>query len=305
MSDSKKYNNFSDKLLKQLPKLKPGEKIKFQLNGVRPDKQTGKMICPNSFSLRPFDRIFDPYAGENGEYVDVAYILGEAPAPVDSNKQSITRFGRVRFTRTTAGTIEIIGGHKEMEKMLPLLFFSNYNQSNVGKPWYVKPEGKHVFHQIETTKKAKDDLATQKRKHQAKSLVMDMDEGQVHEISSGLFPNTYHAMSNEERTLQLIKIAEKTPEKILDLDKNVEVKSTAFIEECLKAGIININKTKQQFEWADDKTKICSIKPGQTPHNSLKRYFMTDEGMEVLEGLEKQLAIAKKPKKDKTEKAEV
>lgn len=292
------------------------EKIRFQLNGVYIDKVTKKLVCPTSFSVGHLDRIYDPWAIEikdakgkvidhEGDYVDIAYILREVPAPKDSSRDSIVDFGRVEFFRSGAGIIEIIGGQREMEKLLPVLFFHNRNSSNVGKPWFVKPNGKTVFHQIETAKKANTDLKSALKIDRAIAIITEMSDEEVNIAAAGLIPNRYNGLDLNERILALRKIANYAPEKILDLSKNVEVRTTAFIEECLKAGIINMDKTKNQFVWADDKTKICMIKTGITPHNSLKRYFMTDEGTEVLASLEKQLEISKQSKKEKTSTAVV
>lgn len=83
----------------------------------------------------------------------------------------------------------------------------------------------------------------------------------------------------------------------------MEVQTTALIEEFLKAKLIVIDMPRSRVQWFDDKTMICIIKPGQTAHNSLKRYFMTPEGLETLKSLESSLALSKASKKDKTEKA--
>lgn len=313
----KQYNNLSPKLMAFLPKLKPGEKMKFQLNGIYVDKITKKLVCPTSFNMASIDRIYDPWAkvlkkgvGKNeteyeGDYVDIAFINREQPASADSPRATVIEFGRVEFLRTNAGVIEVIGGNRRTEKILLFLFFNNRNTTNIGKPWFVKPTAKAVFHLIETTENAKRDLRGELKIDQAKAAITDMTHEEVETAAAGLFPNTYNGMNHHQKILQLRKYANKTPDKILDLSKNVEVKTTAFIEECLKAELIDLNTDKKQFIWHDDQTEICSIKPGATPHNSLKKYFMTEEGVEVLEALERQLALAKASKKDKTEKAVV
>lgn len=307
MAEIKKYNNLSKKLAEHLPKLKPDEKLKFQLNGIYIDKITRKLVCPNSYSILPTDRIYDPWGGEDGkgDYIDLAYITGERPAKVDSSRDSIIQFGRIEFKAVQAGVVEIRGGRKDQEKLLALMFFNNRNTTNVGKPWFVKPVGKGIFHQIETTKKAKATLAGELKVDKAKDIITKMTTEELDLAAAGLMPSTYHHQSHEERVLSLRAIASNNPDKIIDLSKDVEVKTTAFIEECLKAHLIEMDKGREQFVWADDKTKICSIKAGTTPHNSLKRYFQTDMGMEVLVSLEKQLEIAKSSKKEKTAKAVV
>lgn len=302
MQEIKKYNNLSKKLREFLPKLKPQEKIKFQLNGIYIDPVTRKLVCPNSYALLPTDRIYDPWGGVDGkgDYVDLAYILREIPAPADSPKDAIIEFGRIAFKAVSAGTVEIVGGDRQTEKLLPLLFFNNKNTTNVGKDWFVKPVGKGVFHQLEPSKKAKSTLQGELLIDKAKAILSAMSEEEIDAAAAGLMPATYHHQSPDERMLGLRGIAARDANKIINLSKDVEVKTTSFIESCLKAGIIELDKQKNMFVWPDDKTKICTIKAGQTPHNSLKRYFQTDSGIEVLVALEKQLELAKASKKDKT-----
>lgn len=307
MYEIKKYNNFSKKLKEHLPKLKPNEKIKFQLNGIYIDKITRKLVCPNSFAVLPTDRIYDPWGGDDGkgDYIDVAYISGERPAKADSSRDSIVTFGKIQFKAVTAGVIEIIGGRLDQEKLLALLFFNNRNTTNVGKPWFVKPVGKGIFHQIETTKKAVATLQGELLIDKAKDVISAMTPEEVDAAAAGLMPSKYHSQTPEQRILGLRAIAVKDANKIIGLSKDVEVKTTAFIEECLKAHVIELDKAKGQFIYPDDKTMICTIKAGQTPHNSLKRYFQTDDGIEVLVSLEKQLALSKASKKEKTTQAVV
>lgn len=298
-----------------IPTLKPGEKIRFELNGIHHDKITGKLVCPNSYALKPYDRIFDPWGGAankdnkeygfDGAYVDIAYIEREIPAPQDSNRDTVVEFGRVKFLKTLAGSIEIIGGRREMEGMLPYLFFSNKNTTNADKPWFIRPQGVLAFHQVEKRKKAAEKLKTELRIDKAKAIITNMDNNEIDAAAAGLAPDRHRSMSPEDKVLELRRIAARNPEKIIDLSKDVEVRTTAFIEECLKAQIIDLDNNKNQFVWSDDKTKICAIKAGSTPHNSLKRFFMTDNGAEVLDQMEKQLELSKKPKKEKTEKVVV
>ena len=295
-----------------MPRLSPGEKVRFQLNGLYYDKQTKRLVCPNSKALVPTDRIYDPWAEYDektkeytGAYVDLAYILRERPAGDDSQRDSLIELGRIEFKRSDAGVIEVIGGNLEKEKMYPFLFFNNRNAANAGKPWHVKPNGSYVYTLMDKGMKSKQTLKTELMKDKAKDIVMKMSDEELDSAASGLFPSTYARMEKEEKVLALRDIAIKDPKKIMDLSQNIDVQTTAFIEECLVAGIIEQDKNKQNFIWPDDKMVICTIKPGQTPHTSLKRFFMTPEGVEVLSALERQLELSKKSKKDKTTKAAV
>ena len=311
MAESKKYNNFSKKLLAFLPKLERGQTLRFQLEGVYVDKVTKKLVCPKSKNLPKVDRIWDPWGGQTGkgaaaqyegDYVDIGLIIREVPAPQDSARDTVVEFGKVEFFQTFAGIIEVHGGNLAEERMLPMLFFCNRNKSNVGKPWFIKPPGKAIYSQLQKEQKAKEDLSKELRIDQAKALISKFTEEEVKTAAAGLMPHQYRSMTNEQRILSLRALAVSNPDKILDLSGDVAVQTTALIEAFLQAHLIKIDQTKGQVLWVDDNSTICLIKPGQTPHNSLKHYFMTDIGNEVLKTLEKQLELSKASIKDKTEK---
>jgi hypothetical protein len=210
----------------------------------------------------------------------------------------------VEFLGTNSGFIEIEGGNMEHMKLMPLLFFHNKNKSNVGKPWYVK-DGQPVFHQVEPEKDAETDLEKGARIDSARKAVMEMTEEELSSAALSVLGGKSRSLSPSEQRLELRGIASINPEKIITLSKDVDIKAMGFIEECIKSGLIFIDKKKSEIQWADDKVKIVSIKSGQTAHTTLKRHFLTDDGKMVLETLEKQMEIANRSKKQKTSKAAV
>lgn len=311
---TQEYNKFSPKLRAELPKLKKGEKLRFQLLNARIDEHFKRLVCPNSLYLTGIDRIYDPWAKESkgsggkieyeGDYIDIAFVDRENPAPRDSQRDKVIKIGEIGFLRANGGMIELVGGNMAHEKMLPYLFFCNKNQSNVDKPWFVKPEGKPVYKTLEPSNDALKQLKKDKLIDQARLMITDMSQEERNQVAKGLIPNLYSRLSTDEIELQLRDIATKNPQKIMDVNKDVEVQTTAFIETCVKAGLIEYNKEKTQWEWADDHTMIVRVKAG-VPHNALKRYFMTEEGIEVLSQLEKLLEVNSNPKeKEKKEKVE-
>jgi hypothetical protein len=300
---TKQYNNLSPKLREHLPKLNPGDKVRFQLLGVYTDPITRKFICPRSSNIKPVDRIYDPWAHERkvggkvtyeGDYVDISYIIREVPAPKDSLRDSVVEFGEITFMNSDAGMIEIQGGRLEEERRLLFLFFSNSNASNVGKPWYIKPVSKSKYKMLAPNAEAKKTLEREAMVDRARSIIMNMTPEEVTEAARGLFPNKYYSLGNDERIMELREIAATHPEKILNASKDVDTQAVAFIERLLTEKIIAIDDKKHQWIWADDKTKICTINDNSAPHNALKRYFMTDEGRETLSTLEGILGSASK-----------
>ena len=297
----RKYNELSSKLKAKIPKLQKGESIKFQVLGVYMDKVTGRFICPNKVRVLPTDRIYDPWSGKKlqgkdeyeGGYVDIAFVRSERPAGQDSMRDTIVSFGDIVFSKIHAGVIEIHGGNKKEEKMLEYLYLSNYNKSNEGKPWYIKPTGAHMFQIIDNDKTASDKLEMEKKRDKAKDIIMKMSEDEINRVSAGLFPQRYNSMKFDTRVLELRKIAEKDPAKIFGLSDNVGIKMNTIIEKALKERLIILNDNKTEVQWGDDKTRICTVKPNQAPHTSIRRYFQTPEGAGVLESIEQLLSNQK------------
>ena len=311
MAEPKKYNNFSPELKSLLPKLKKGEKVRFQLERVHYDKITKKLVCPKSVTLAKVDRIYDPWAIKTGkgavakyegDYVDIAVVVRESPASQTSLRDTITDFGTIKFTNTFAGIIEIHGGNRSDEKMLPYLFFSNRNKSNIGKEYFIKADGKPIFKLLEPEKTATTDLTAELRIDKALAMITEMDDDTLNTAAAGLMPNKHQKLTKDQKILALRALAKNNATKILDLSSDVSVQTTALIEEFLKAKLICISVPKGEVQWFDSKERLCIIKPTQTAHNSLKRYFLTPEGNEVLKLLENLLATSKASKKDKTEK---
>lgn len=314
MAEPKRYNNFSPELKKLIPVLGKGEVIRFQLAGVYMDTKMKKLVCPKSKSLAKVDRIWDPWAHKEGkgavakyigDYVDIAFILRESPAGQESLRETITDFGTIKFTNTFAGIIEIRGGNKAQEKMLPYLFFSNRSASNVGKEFFIKPEGKSIFKLLEPEKTAVTDLSAELRIDKALAMITEMDDDNLNTAAAGLMPHNHSTLNKEQKTLALRALAKKNPAKILDLSSDVSAQTNALIEEFLTAKLIHMDQPRSEIQWMDSKERICIIKPGQTPHNSLKRYFLTPDGRDVLKTLEDLLTSSKASKKDKTTKVVV
>lgn len=128
MKQTKLFNNISEELRKQIPKLKPNEVVVFQmLNGVpnpEPDekerKRQGEIIYPKVQVLTNF-RIYDEY---KGEYVDMVLAdgwIGDNPAkhrtfvPGNEKGRSASRF---------QGKFQVTGGVVRDEELYEILWLS-------------------------------------------------------------------------------------------------------------------------------------------------------------------------------------
>lgn len=131
MKSTKLFNNISDDLKKQIPKLKPNEVVVFQmLNGIpnpEPDEKErskqGVFLYPKVQIMTQF-RVFDKYKGEGGEYVDIVLAdswSGENPGrvrcfvPGNENGLQGSRF---------QGKFQCMGGVVRDEELYEVLYLS-------------------------------------------------------------------------------------------------------------------------------------------------------------------------------------
>lgn len=147
MKSTKTFNNISDKLKKEIPVLKPGEIVTFQmLNGTpnpEPDEKErsknpylyGKMQIPTSF------RIFDPYVkdesgAEVGGYVDVGAVEqwnGEQPVKFRMLVPGMGEYSQFQ------GKFSLSAGNIRDMELYEILWLSNQREGNPHRDTSVEP----------------------------------------------------------------------------------------------------------------------------------------------------------------------
>jgi hypothetical protein len=137
MKSTKNFNNISDKLKAEIPKLKPGQKVSFQmLNGVpnpEPDpreKAKQGAVLYGKVQLMTFFRIFDKHqkdseGNEVGGYVDVGCVDqwdGDKPARY---RRFIPGISGVHLHNLAyGGRFDLVGGKVADEELFETLYLS-------------------------------------------------------------------------------------------------------------------------------------------------------------------------------------
>jgi hypothetical protein len=137
MKSTRIFNNISDKLKAQIPKLKKGERVQFQMLTGMPNAEPdpierakqGEVLYGKVQLLTTF-RIYDPYqkdskGAEVGGYVDVGCVdqwLNETPSKFRLFIPGIT--GVVVHNKAFAGRFDLQGGVVADEELFEILFLS-------------------------------------------------------------------------------------------------------------------------------------------------------------------------------------
>lgn len=293
MEQQSVYNNYTKKMLQEFEDLgikpKSGKSIRFQLSGVYTDKVTGRFVCPTSHTVLPFDRINN----EDGEPIDIAYIINKRPLGPNSQRAEEIVMGEIAFTRGNYGMFEWFGepATKELAKYL---YFCNYNESNREKYYHIPPPT-YIF-KIVGDGGAKEQLGRDREIDKAYARIEEIaaNPQTMMSVKMGMFPNEYARFTDEQIIIKLRAIAAKTPEKILALSKGPDLKAVALVNKIIKESLVKVNQNEKTWEYPDGRT-ICQIPEDKTEPQALKEFFATEEGKQVLAILVEQLPKDEKP----------
>ena len=96
-------------------------------------------------------------------------------------------------------------------------------------------------------------------------------------------------MSSKELKRDLLLFAKQAPELFLDLmnDDNIHLRNTGI--KATELGIISLSQDNRTFTWGNTGRKLMTVPFDEHPYSALAAWFKTDEGMEVLNSIEKRL----------------
>lgn len=287
----------SKELQSKIPKLKPGEKVIFEILGIRYDAGLKKHIIRNSTGVPATDRIYDKWAnGGEGDYVDISYVVSERPSGPNSTLATVKELGTIMFTRDQAGRIIVRGGNKREEALYEYLYLSNYNASNAGKEWFIRPNSGFIFQQVKQAETSKSFLKRKRMIRQAEEAIDIMADSKLREVAKGLSLNTDDFTDVDTIREILYKRANENPESVLKLDDDLMITYIALAKDAEKAGVIKKDISNSVWRWSDGDDIICVIVPGKSAEESIAQFFTLDKGQSVYNAINSQLNPSKKGK---------
>ena len=96
-------------------------------------------------------------------------------------------------------------------------------------------------------------------------------------------------MDSKEIKRDILLFARRNPNLFLELmsDDNVHLRN--FGIKAVEAGIIKLSPDNRTFTWASNGRKLMNVPFEEHPYSALASWFKTDEGLEVVKGIEKRL----------------
>ena len=116
---------------------------------------------------------------------------------------------------------------------------------------------------------------------------MDVDEAEA--ILRVEFGSKVSEMSSKELKRDLLVFARRNPQLFIELanDENVHLRNIGI--KAVEQGLIALSQDQRTFSYANTGRKLMTVPFDEHPYSALASYFKTDEGMEVLNTIEKRL----------------
>lgn len=288
-----KVNKLSPKLQEIVNKArpKPGQTVYFE--SLRP--QAG------GTTLLGIDTIYDPFVengdGSKGAYAVIAYTIGP-PLPATSSLPERHNIHKVQFRKSLGNIIGISGSNRGEDILFQYLFLSNLNLNNRDKPWYAPTDGQQPVFKQQIPEMASEDKNKFRRKvRMAGEKIDDMPDSKLLDFALSLDMVGINEFSKmEEIRDRLFQIAEKNPDKVMSMDKDVNLNMKLFIKEALKYGLWVENHALKLFVWPETQEPVFLMTPGQDLYQETIKYLLGNgqDTYSLVKGL-----IEKKKAKDK------
>ena len=116
---------------------------------------------------------------------------------------------------------------------------------------------------------------------------MEIDEAEA--ILRVEFGSKVSEMSSKELKRDLLVFARRNPQLFIELanDENVHLRNIGI--KAVEQGLIALSQDQRTFSYANTGRKLMTVPFDEHPYSALASYFKTDEGMEVLNTIEKRL----------------
>ena len=124
---------------------------------------------------------------------------------------------------------------------------------------------------------------------EAMNLATSLDIDEAEAIMRVQVGSKVSEMSSKELKRDLLVFARNNPNLFLDIanDDNVPLRNIGI--KATEMGILRLSQDQRTFYYADTDRKIMTVPFDEHPYSALAAYFKTDEGMEVLNVVEKRL----------------
>jgi len=146
-----------------------------------------------------------------------------------------------------------------------------------------------LYYEDKPEQVAKEEIQDIELELTAMNAAANMDIDQAEAVMRVELGSEVSNMSSKELKRDLLLFARNNPEMFLDLmnDDNIHLRNVGI--KANEAGIINLSPDNRAFTWGNTGRKLMVVPFDEHPYSALASWFKTDEGMEVLNSIEKKI----------------
>ena len=124
---------------------------------------------------------------------------------------------------------------------------------------------------------------------EAMNLAKSMDIDEAEAVLRTEFGSEVSKLSSKELKRDLLIFARQRPNLFIDLanDDNVHLRNVGI--KATEMGLLKLSYDQRTFSYGETGRKLMTVPFDEHPYSALSAYFKTDEGMEVLQAIEKRI----------------
>ena len=242
--------------------------FKDRLYELTSGRQPLAFTLPTVHSARTPLLYFDEKVGYNRE---LRYATNQRTPFVDEQEGTAT-LGRIVFRD---GILRVPKENVVLQKLLSLYH-----------PYTL--QGRIMEYKPEQIAESETDWIELELEAMTTAKAMDIDEAEAI-LRAQYGSQQVSNASSKELKRDLLILARNSPGLFLDLanDDNVMLRNIGI--KATETGILALSQDQRSFTYASNGRKLLTVPFNEHPYSALAAYFKTDEGMEVLRAVEKQL----------------
>ncbi len=146
-----------------------------------------------------------------------------------------------------------------------------------------------IYYEHDEVKNAEEDVAYMEAEIEALIAAKGLDIEHAEAILRVEVGGAVSKMTSKEIKRDILLMARNNPGVFLELlqDDNVELRNIGL--KAVEANIIKMSANNRTFQWASNGRKLFTVPLEEHPYSALAAWFKTDEGMEVLNSIQKRL----------------
>ena len=153
------------------------------------------------------------------------------------------------------------------------------------------PDNGKEYIEFDPNKEAEADIAVEEAMIDAQNAVRELDIEELEAIARvALKGENVSTMTSKEIKRDMLMYARMNPDEVMQLIDDENIYNRNIAVRAVEMGILAILDDNQTVVWNDKKkSKIMTAPFGQNVYSALASFFKTDDGLDVLKGIENKL----------------